>query len=118
MSAATLESTINAAFDARDGISSATKGEVRDAVDHALDLLDKGEVRSVAEREAGGKWKVHQWLKKAVLMSFRLNCCWRWACSWARRQNRRPRHRRGFCRRGRRNQGVVVVPGNCCRRGR
>jgi 2,3,4,5-tetrahydropyridine-2-carboxylate N-succinyltransferase len=55
MSAAALESTINAAFDARDGISGATKGEVRDAVDHALDLLDKGEAR-VAEREASGKW--------------------------------------------------------------
>src|ERR1700752_1550017 len=72
MSAIQLESTINAAFDARDGISGATKGEVRDAVDHALDLLDKGEAR-VAEREASGKWKVHQWLKKAVLLSFRLN---------------------------------------------
>src|SRR5277367_1038901 len=72
MSAAALESTINTAFDARDGISTATKGEVRDAVDHALDLLDKGEAR-VAERETGGKWKVNQWLKKAVLLSFRLN---------------------------------------------
>ena len=72
MSAAALESTVNAAFDARDGISSATKGEVRDAVEHALDLLDKGEAR-VAEREGNGKWKVHQWLKKAVLLSFRLN---------------------------------------------
>src|ERR1700716_2797978 len=72
MSLASLESTINTAFDARDGISTATKGEVRDAVDHALDLLDKGEAR-VAEREASGKWKVNQWLKKAVLLSFRLN---------------------------------------------
>src|SRR6266481_4781098 len=72
MSLASLESTVNTAFDARDGISTATKGEVRDAVDHALDLLDKGEAR-VAEREAGGKWKVNQWLKKAVLLSFRLN---------------------------------------------
>ena len=72
MSLASLESTINTAFDARDGISSATKGEVRDAVEHALDLLDKGEAR-VAEREDSGKWKVHQWLKKAVLLSFRLN---------------------------------------------
>ena len=71
MSAAALESTINAAFDARDGISGATKGEVRDAVDHALDLLDKGEAR-VAERETSGKWKVNQWLKKAVLLSFRI----------------------------------------------
>ena len=67
-----LEFTINAAFDAREGISAATKGEVRDAVDQALELLDKGEAR-VAEREASGKWKVHQWLKKAVLLSFRLN---------------------------------------------
>ena len=72
MSLAALESTVNAAFDARDGVSTATKGEVRDAVDHALELLDKGEAR-VAEREAGGKWKVNQWLKKAVLLSFRLN---------------------------------------------
>jgi len=72
MSLASLESTVNTAFDARDGISTATKGEVRDAVDHALELLDKGEVR-VAEREASGKWKVNQWLKKAVLLSFRLN---------------------------------------------
>ncbi len=69
---AQLESTINSAFDARDGISTSTKGEVREAVDHALELMDKGEAR-VAEREASGKWKVHQWLKKAVLLSFRLN---------------------------------------------
>ena len=72
MSLPALESTINGAFEARDGISTATRGEVRDAVDHALDLLDKGEAR-VAEREAGGKWKVNQWLKKAVLLSFRLS---------------------------------------------
>src|SRR6201986_5293014 len=72
MSATQLESTINGAFEAREGISASTKGEVRDAVDHALDLLDKGEAR-VAEREANGKWTVHQWLKKAGLLSFRLN---------------------------------------------
>ena len=72
MSLSALESTVNAAFDARDGISTSTKGEVREAVDHALDLLDKGETR-VAERGADGKWKVNQWLKKAVLLSFRLN---------------------------------------------
>ena len=72
MSLASLESTINGAFDARDTVTAATKGEVREAVDHALDLLDKGEAR-VAERQADGQWKVHQWLKKAVLLSFRLN---------------------------------------------
>src|SRR5260370_17506113 len=71
MSLSGLESTVNTAFGARDGLSTATKGEVRDAVDHALELLDKGEAR-VAEREAGGKWKVNQWLKKAGLLSFRL----------------------------------------------
>ena len=72
MSHAALESTLNAAFDARDKVNAATIGEVRDAVELALDMLDKGEVR-VAEREASGKWNVHQWLKKAVLLSFRLN---------------------------------------------
>ena len=72
MSLSALESTINAAFEARDGVSTATKGEVRDAVESALNLLDTGEVR-VATREASGAWRVHQWLKKAVLLSFRLN---------------------------------------------
>ena len=72
MSLSALESTVNTAFEARDGISTSTKGEVREAVEAALDLLDKGEAR-VAEREADGKWKVNQWLKKAVLLSFRLN---------------------------------------------
>ena len=72
MSLSALESTINSAFEARDTVSITTKGEVREAVDSALELLDKGEAR-VAEREASGKWKVHQWLKKAVLLSFRLN---------------------------------------------
>ncbi len=72
MSLSSLESTVNTAFDARDTISAATKGEAREAVDQALELLDKGEAR-VAEREASGKWKVNQWLKKAVLLSFRLN---------------------------------------------
>jgi 2,3,4,5-tetrahydropyridine-2-carboxylate N-succinyltransferase len=72
MSLSALETTVNSAFDARDTVSAATKGEVREAVDHALDLLDKGEAR-VAQREANGKWHVNQWLKKAVLLSFRLN---------------------------------------------
>ncbi|MGH6779322.1 MAG: 2,3,4,5-tetrahydropyridine-2,6-dicarboxylate N-succinyltransferase, partial [Bradyrhizobium sp.] len=72
MSLSALESIINTAFEAREGISTTTKGEVREAVESALDLLDKGEAR-VAAREAGGKWRVNQWLKKAVLLSFRLN---------------------------------------------
>ena len=66
-----LEATIEAAFEARDGISTATKGEVRDAVNEALNLLDSGK-RRVAERQDDGNWSVNQWLKKAVLLSFRL----------------------------------------------
>jgi 2,3,4,5-tetrahydropyridine-2-carboxylate N-succinyltransferase len=67
-----LEQTIEAAFEARDTINIDTKGEVRDAVNAALELLDKGEAR-VASKGADGNWIVHQWLKKAVLLSFRLN---------------------------------------------
>ncbi|MGL4263424.1 MAG: 2,3,4,5-tetrahydropyridine-2,6-dicarboxylate N-succinyltransferase [Afipia sp.] len=72
MSLSALETTLNPAFEARDTINANTKGEVRDAVELALNLLDKGEAR-VAERQADGKWHVNQWLKKAVLLSFRLN---------------------------------------------
>ncbi len=67
-----LESIIEKAFDEREKVNILTKGEIREAVDHVLDLLDKGKLR-VAERENNGNWKVHQWLKKAVLLSFRLN---------------------------------------------
>jgi 2,3,4,5-tetrahydropyridine-2-carboxylate N-succinyltransferase len=67
-----LEQTIEKAFDARDEIGTHTKGEIRDAVETALNLLDRGEAR-VAERQADGAWIVNQWLKKAVLLSFRLN---------------------------------------------
>ena len=67
-----LAKTIDAAFEARNDVSPSTKGAIREAVDEALDLLDRGEKR-VAERETGGQWQVNQWLKKAVLLSFRLN---------------------------------------------
>ncbi|MBO6900549.1 MAG: 2,3,4,5-tetrahydropyridine-2,6-dicarboxylate N-succinyltransferase [Rhizobiaceae bacterium] len=67
-----LESTIEKAFEERDRISADTGGSVRSAVDAALDLLDRGEAR-VASRGEDGTWQVHQWLKKAVLLSFRLN---------------------------------------------
>ncbi|WP_421400792.1 2,3,4,5-tetrahydropyridine-2,6-dicarboxylate N-succinyltransferase [Agrobacterium fabrum] len=67
-----LETIIETAFDNRDGVNVSTKGEVRDAVDTSLQLLDNGKVR-VAEKQADGNWKVNQWLKKAVLLSFRLN---------------------------------------------
>jgi 2,3,4,5-tetrahydropyridine-2-carboxylate N-succinyltransferase len=71
MSATDLSKTIDAAWDARETLGPATKGLVREAVSHALDELDKGRLR-VAEK-FGGEWVVHQWLKKAVLLSFRLN---------------------------------------------
>ena len=67
-----LEKTVEAAFEARDGISTTTRGEAREAIETTLDLLDKGEIR-VAERGADGAWRVNQWMKKAVLLSFRLN---------------------------------------------
>jgi len=71
MSYAALESTINTAFDNRDEVNASTKGEVRDAVVEALNLLDSGTLR-VASKDSG-EWVVNQWLKKAVLLSFRLN---------------------------------------------
>ena len=67
-----LEATIETAFDNRDDIDTSTQGEVRDAVSEALNMLDSGSAR-VAERAADGSWMVNQWLKKAVLLSFRLN---------------------------------------------
>ena len=72
MSHADLARIIDAAWEARADINSGTTGEVRDAVDEALNLLDSGQAR-VAERQAPTEWTVNQWLKKAVLLSFRLN---------------------------------------------
>jgi 2,3,4,5-tetrahydropyridine-2-carboxylate N-succinyltransferase len=71
MSHAELAKIIDHAFERRDSVSPATSGAVREAVTAALDLLDRGEAR-VAERGATGNWQVNQWLKKAVLLSFRL----------------------------------------------
>jgi 2,3,4,5-tetrahydropyridine-2,6-dicarboxylate N-succinyltransferase len=70
--AAELQSAIEAIWEERQGINQGTTGVVRDTVEAALELLDKGEAR-VAERSAPGIWTVNQWLKKAVLLSFRLN---------------------------------------------
>jgi len=67
-----LARTIDDAFETRDTIGPKTKGAVRKAVNDALELLDAGKAR-VAERRADGSWQVNQWLKKAVLLSFRLN---------------------------------------------
>ena len=79
MSHAQLETIINDAFANAASVNSSTKGEIRDAVAEALGLLDAGKAR-VAEKIAGQtgpeSWKVNQWLKKAVLLSFRLNDMW------------------------------------------
>jgi len=72
MDLAQLEQDIDAAWDARDAIGAATTGPVRDAVSAALDMLDSGAAR-VAEPRGDHQWHVNQWLKKAVLLSFRLN---------------------------------------------
>ncbi len=71
MSYAALEAAIEAAWEARDTITPATKGEARDAIEATLDALDSGKLR-VAERQADGQWHVHQWAKKAVLLGFRI----------------------------------------------
>ncbi len=67
-----LIATIDAAWEDRANVSFATQGDVRQAVDTALALLDSGEAR-VAEQGGNGDWTINQWLKKAVLLSFRLN---------------------------------------------
>jgi len=67
-----LEHTIDAAWEDRASLSASTQGAVRSAVDEALAKLDSGALR-VAEKSASGAWTVNQWLKKAVLLSFRLN---------------------------------------------
>ena len=72
MSITELAKTIDDAFEARADVTPATGGPVREAVAEALDLLDSGKAR-VAEKNADGNWQVNQWLKKAVLLSFRLN---------------------------------------------
>ncbi|MBV9907562.1 MAG: 2,3,4,5-tetrahydropyridine-2,6-dicarboxylate N-succinyltransferase [Hyphomicrobiales bacterium] len=76
MTDARLQTSIEKAFEDRAKITASTKGEARHAVEEALDLLDRGKAR-VAEKLPGAtgpnSWKVNQWLKKAVLLSFRLN---------------------------------------------
>lgn len=71
MSHEKLQSVIEQAWESREALNSQTKGDVRDAVGKALALLDSGELR-IADKN-NGAWVVHQWLKKAVLLSFRLN---------------------------------------------
>ena len=68
---AQIQNVIENAWENRAEVSTATQGEVRDAVTEALNLLDSGKLRVASPSDSG--WVVHQWLKKAVLLSFRLN---------------------------------------------
>jgi len=71
MNISQLQSAIDAAWDKRTEINSATGGDIRQAVTTTLEALDRGELRVAEKRD--GAWHTHQWLKKAVLLSFRLN---------------------------------------------
>ena len=72
-SPATLQAIIDKAWDDRAQLSAkSASAEIRDAVEHVIAQLNRGEIR-VATRQGVGQWQVHQWVKKAVLLSFRLN---------------------------------------------
>ena len=71
MSNSQLEQAIETAWEARDTLSSATTGEMREAIEETLNALDGGTLR-VAEKQASGDWHVNQWAKKAVLLGFRI----------------------------------------------
>ena len=67
-----IKSVIERVFDNNEDVNPGTSGEVRDAIETALNYLDRGELR-VAEPLGNSQWQVNQWLKKAVLLSFKLN---------------------------------------------
>ncbi len=112
-----LSAIIDAAWDTRDSISPSTKGEVRDAVEAALEGLDNGSFR-VAEK-ASGSWQVNQWLKKAVLLSFRLNdnVIVEGGAGGAPAYDKVPSKFAGWGANRFRDAGFRVVPGAVARRG-
>ena len=109
---AELAATIDAAWEARETLSSSTKGAVRDAVDAAIEQLDSGKAR-VATRGDDGAWTVHQWLKKAVLLSFRLNDNRQMGGAW----DKVPLKTEGWGENRFRDAGFRMVPGAVVRRG-
>jgi 2,3,4,5-tetrahydropyridine-2,6-dicarboxylate N-succinyltransferase len=119
-----LEAAIDRAWEARETVGPDTKGEVRDAVDAALAALDRGQAR-IAEK-VGNEWVVHQWLKKAVLLSFRLSEMQIVSAmaSWTRSAalpgpwwDKVPSKFTGWGERKFREAGFRVVPGAYVRRG-
>ena len=112
-----LQSAIEAAWEERDTITPG-KSEVREAVNEALDLLDSGRAR-VAEPDGEGGWRVNQWLKKAVLLSFRLhdNTTIEHAAGGAPAFDKVPNKFAGWGENRFREAGFRVVPGAVARRG-
>ena len=112
-----LQSVIEAAWDERDSITSGDR-EVREAVNEALDLLDDGRAR-VAEPDGQDGWRVNQWLKKAVLLSFRLseNVTMEHAAGGAAAFDKVPNKFGGWGENRFREAGFRVVPGAVARRG-
>jgi 2,3,4,5-tetrahydropyridine-2-carboxylate N-succinyltransferase len=112
-----LAAAIEAAWEARDGVTTASS-DVRAIVDEALTLLDSGEAR-VAEPDGTGGWQVNQWLKKAVLLSFRLNdnCVMPGGAAGAPAFDKVPLKFEGWGDNRFREAGFRVVPGAVVRRG-
>ena len=113
---AALEAAIEAAWEARDGISPATKGEQRDAIEATLSALDGGSLR-VAEKR-GNDWHVNQWAKKAVLLSFRLTDMYEISGSngGANWWDKVPSKWQGWTAEDWREAGFRAVPGSIVRR--
>jgi len=112
-----LEALIEQAWEDREAVGPGTRGEVRRAVDEALSLLDSGKERVAEPTEKG--WQVNQWLKKAVLLSFRLNPMERISggpgnASW---WDKVPSKFDGWCEEEFASAGFRAVPGAIVRRG-
>ncbi|MBV1918855.1 MAG: 2,3,4,5-tetrahydropyridine-2,6-dicarboxylate N-succinyltransferase, partial [Sphingomonadaceae bacterium] len=111
-----LETAIEAAWDARDSVTPASD-DVRKIVNEALEILDSGKGRA-AEPDGNGGWKVNQWLKKAVLLSFRLNdnVAMEYGSGGAPAFDKVPLKFGGWDENRFRSAGIRVVPGAVVRR--
>ena len=112
---AELAAAVEAAWEARDTVTPAS-GEVREPVEAALELLDSGQAR-VAEPDGKGGWRVNQWLKQAVLLSFRLNDNVVMDGAGAPAFDKVPSKFAGWGENRFRDAGFRVVPGAVARRG-